>query len=116
MLRVQGDRIYHPIGIPVQLPEVQRQRVYHQEKEEMIKAKGAFADGTKFMLFGLSEGNIKLLKEGKPILVDLAEIGLPHMGKVFIVYGETEEAITKQFKEAGLLSLDDMVDKSRKGN
>lgn len=41
-----------------------------------------------FML-GLSEGNVEFLKLGRPIVVDLKEIG--GAGRVMIFYGETEE-------------------------
>ena len=39
---------------------------------------------------GLSECNLKKLKEGKPITVNMSEMGFPDM-KIMIFYGETEE-------------------------
>lgn len=45
--------------------------------------------------FGLSSGNIKKLKQGKPIAVDLAKMGGPDI-EVFIFHGETEATMTKQ--------------------
>lgn len=44
---------------------------------------------------GISDENVRYLKEGKPIAVDLAVMGGPDI-EVFIFYGETEEAMTKQ--------------------
>lgn len=45
--------------------------------------------------FGLSRRNIELLKQGKPLIVDLAEMGLPP-GKIMIFYGNTEAAMAKE--------------------
>jgi hypothetical protein len=53
------------------------------------------------VLFGLSEKNVQLLKEGKPIKIDMTELGLT--GKVLIFYGKTEEDMMSEFKKHGLL-------------
>jgi len=66
----------------------------------MIKAKGTI-NGTPIYLMGLSEQNIQLLKEGKPILFDGSEIGIS--GNVVIMYGETELHIQDELEKAGLL-------------
>jgi hypothetical protein len=50
----------------------------------MLKAKAGDT-----VLFGLSETNMVRLREGKPIKIDMSELGLP--GSVIIFYGETEE-------------------------
>lgn len=56
-----------------------------------------------FILFGLSERNIELLKEGKPISIDGDEIGFP--GKRFVImYGKDNEAIKAELIEVGFLS------------
>ena len=47
--------------------------------------------------FGLSGMNIKKLKEGKPMLIDLNEMG--GEGEVFIFYGSTERAMMKELKD-----------------
>lgn len=52
----------------------------------MIKAK--CNDGT--LIFGLSKENVSKLQEGKPILINLKDMGLEDR-KVIIMYGETEE-------------------------
>lgn len=56
----------------------------------MIKARS----GTS-LIFGLSEENIKLLKEGKPIHIDLREIGIAN-GNITIFYGPTEDIMETQ--------------------
>ena len=43
--------------------------------------------------FGLSEENIKKLKEGFPILVHLKELNLPSDDQILIFYGKTEAKI-----------------------
>jgi hypothetical protein len=60
----------------------------------MIKAK--LNDGT--VILGLSEENIKRLKEGQPIKFDGRPLGFP--GTVGIVYGETEIAILHDLQQA----------------
>lgn len=57
----------------------------------MIKAVATDKDGVKLFVFGLSDGNIERLREGKPILVELAPLG--GEGRVAIFWGETEEAM-----------------------
>lgn len=62
------------------------------------------------LCLGLSDENVRLLKEGRPILVNLDEMGIkishngrPYNGDIIIHHGETEEAILEQFKAAGLV-------------
>lgn len=66
----------------------------------MIKAK---LDSDKIIL-GLSEENVKRLKQDQPIRVQLSELGLK--GEVFIIYGKTELDMQKQLREVGLISKD----------
>lgn len=47
--------------------------------------------------FGLSERNIQLLKQGKPILIDLSELGGD--GNVTIFYGKTEQDMGREIAE-----------------
>ena len=54
------------------------------------------ADGPLVGL-GLSRNNIALLKEGRPIVVNLADLGLAP-GKVMIFYGKTESAMAKTMR------------------
>lgn len=63
----------------------------------MIKAAGTGADGKRVVIFGLSEGNVARLREGKPMVVDLVPLGLE--GTVLILYGETEEDIARELAQ-----------------
>ena len=56
----------------------------------MIKARAGNA-----LIFGLSEQNIKLLKQGMPIHIDLKEIGIAN-GSITIFYGPTEDIMETQ--------------------
>jgi hypothetical protein len=47
--------------------------------------------------FGLSEENIKRLKQGQPIQVDLAQMG--GIGNVLIFYGKTEMDMARDLAE-----------------
>ncbi len=67
----------------------------------MIKAL-CIKNGNPLFVFGLSETNIQLLKDGKPIVVDLTDLGCSG-GKVVITYGETEAHIVQELHKAGLL-------------
>jgi hypothetical protein len=49
-------------------------------------------------ILGLDAENVKRLKEGKPILVSLAELG--GSDDVFIMYGETLDDIKRELEEA----------------
>ncbi len=42
---------------------------------------------------GLSRGNMKKLMEGKPILVNLQDLGVTDPIEIFIHFGETEQAL-----------------------
>jgi len=54
----------------------------------------AGSDKETILGFGLSEENIKALKEGKPISIDLSEMGIKDT-RAMIFYGETEEDMKK---------------------
>lgn len=43
---------------------------------------------------GLSKDNIRLLREGRPIVVHLADLNLPP-GEVMLFYGDTEASLAK---------------------
>jgi len=59
----------------------------------MIKALLSTGDGEKVVLLGITPENMVRLMNDEPILVDLAELGLPAQ-KVVIVGGATPELIT----------------------
>lgn len=60
----------------------------------MLRARAS--DGT--FILGIDAENVKRLKEGKPILVSLAELG--GHDDVLIVYGETLQDIARELEEA----------------
>jgi hypothetical protein len=68
----------------------------------MIKAVGRTGLGRPLLILGLSGENVTRLMADEPISFDLAELGLPPM-RVVIVGGRTEDAITEQLAEHGLL-------------
>ncbi len=61
----------------------------------MIKFVGGDANNP-LLGFGLSFKNLKKLKQGMPILIDLKEMGL--VGKVLIFAGSTEKEMQAQLK------------------
>lgn len=69
-------------------------------------------DGKPILIFGLSELNVQKLKENKPISFDLDVLGLE--GTVIILYGETEESITQDLKDIGILPKDMPIPKVNK--
>ena len=48
--------------------------------------------------FGLSKANVKKLKKGQPISVNMDEMGFPGV-KVLIFYGETEEQMQRDMAD-----------------
>jgi len=57
-----------------------------------------------FYAFGLSQGNLNRLRQGKPILINLADI--KGKGHVLIFYGETEQDMLKELKDSGIVIHD----------
>jgi hypothetical protein len=55
----------------------------------------ASTNGKTLIGLGLSRMNLQKLKEGKPILVDLASLNLPYDAEVMIFYGKTEQTMAK---------------------
>ena len=56
---------------------------------------------------GLSKMNIRKLKEGKPILVEGAELGIEL--DIFVMYGNTEKEMVADLHKAGLIKDDTPV-------
>lgn len=67
----------------------------------MVKARSDQPDGVQVFMFGLSAGNMSLLLEGKPIKINLSEMGGPANIEVVILGGMTEERIVVSMKAAG---------------
>jgi len=64
----------------------------------MIKTKATvLMDGRKVYLLGLSEQDIIKLKAGKPLFLQLEELG--GEGEVCIMYGETEADIATELAD-----------------
>lgn len=63
----------------------------------MIKFTGE-RDGRRLVGFGISEGNIGKLREGKPIVVDLDEMIPGCKMEVLIFYGATEREMYEEIK------------------
>jgi hypothetical protein len=67
----------------------------------MIKARATTPLGLDLAILGLSAENVMRLTEGKPIKVNLSELGLPAI-EVVIAYGDTEDSIRGEFLAAGV--------------
>ena len=72
----------------------------------MIKARGRAGDGRPLVILGLSGESVTRLFADEPILLDLAELGLPPC-LVVIVGGKTEDTIRQELIRFGLLETDD---------
>jgi hypothetical protein len=69
----------------------------------MFKGKGQDGNGNDLWVFGLSDGNIRELKRGRPIKIDLAQCG--GRGTVIILYGRTDQLILEELTEAGMIRV-----------
>lgn len=67
----------------------------------MIKWAGKDKDGKPIFGFGLSEENIKRLKDDQPIVIKMAEVNRPELGTIYIIYGDTEQEILKALTPLG---------------
>jgi len=59
----------------------------------MIKAAAVDKRGRPIVIVGLSVKNMALLRQGRPIEVDLKEFGIAEGGTLVIMGGETEATI-----------------------
>lgn len=50
------------------------------------------------VILGITDKNMELLKQDKPIKLNLSDLGLPDR-TVYIVHGKDEQALYRQFKE-----------------
>lgn len=65
----------------------------------MLKALARGSDGRPMMILGLSRRNTELLLEGKPILVDTSNYGIPGGPHIVLLGGETEETIQAEMAQ-----------------
>lgn len=63
----------------------------------MVKATAYRPDGSSFIVLGLSRNNTEMLLMGKPIHVDLEQLGLK--GDILIMGGETESHIEAELAQ-----------------
>jgi hypothetical protein len=85
----------------------------------MVKVKGRLQDGRLIIFLGISERNVELLKQGRPIRVDLADMKVApdeSIGAIALFYGETEGAIVKQLQEGGVITAETIVHTIPKGS
>lgn len=68
----------------------------------MIKAQSS--DGT--FLIGLSRANCELLLEGKPIVLQVPQTGVPFRGRIVIMGGESEQSILQELLTHQLVADD----------
>lgn len=59
------------------------------------------------VVLGVDEENIKRLKEGKPIFIDLTSLGMT--GKVCIMYGETLKKVKEDLENATGIPIPDVI-------
>jgi hypothetical protein len=59
----------------------------------------AVKDGKLLIGLGLSEENIKRLRKGNPIVVDLADLGITFKAEVFIFTGKNEKTMKKDLEQ-----------------
>jgi len=59
------------------------------------------------VFLGLSAENLRLLQEGRLILVQMSELGFE--GRIVIFYGETEEQMLHELKTQGFISASTKV-------
>ena len=60
------------------------------------------ADGRPLIVIGLSSKNLDMLRARRPCLINMDELG--GKGEVAIMWGETEQAIWDEMKQAGMVS------------
>lgn len=66
---------------------------------------------SEILIIGLSKLNVARLLSGSPIFMNRKThgVGLPEGLEICIMYGETEEAMTKQMAEVGLITPDTQI-------
>lgn len=66
-------------------------------RDRVVKATAYRPDGSSFIVLGLSRNNTEMLLMGKPIHVDLEQLGLK--GDILIMGGETESHIEAELAQ-----------------
>jgi hypothetical protein len=53
----------------------------------------------KLLVLGLTEADVKQLKAGQLLAVDLGQLGLPWQGQVMLFYGKTDYDMRRQLPD-----------------
>jgi hypothetical protein len=67
----------------------------------MIRAVATKADGTKLLILGVDDENVKRLTSGQPIHVEGADVGIPGVD-VVVMHGHTMQAFSLRGPRAAL--------------
>jgi hypothetical protein len=67
----------------------------------MLKMTARTGDNRTLVVLGLDRENVRLLTEGKPIVADLAELGIPGV-IVSLMFGETQDAMLDELRGTGI--------------
>jgi hypothetical protein len=79
----------------------------------MLKAK---LSNSNTLVFGLSDKNMELLKEGKPIMFNLREMGLAEDANIIIFNGRTEASMATELEETlGKFEQHEKTEESKQG-
>ena len=78
----------------------------------MIKARATGSDGDDILIFGIDEDNIRELRKGRPLSINLTEMGLK--GKMVIFWGKDMGALQEIM--APFLSSDTEISDHRDGD
>lgn len=62
-------------------------------------------NGATVIGFGITEENVKRIKQGQPIYADLSELGIEGY-EVLIMYGTDQKDIERQLQEAKMIPKD----------
>jgi len=81
----------------------------------MIKFTARRENGRQIIGIGISAVNVERLKEGKPIHVNLEEMGLPWKAEILLMYGETEQAMADELSEAGMIGPETLLHDEKRG-
>jgi hypothetical protein len=69
----------------------------------MIKYQGEL-DGKPLVGIGLSDENLRRLKEGAPIHINLLEVNLPYNVTILLFAGPTEETMVERLRSVGAIT------------
>lgn len=69
----------------------------------MIKMRATGSDGHPVYVLGITDMNLEALRAGDPLVVQLSQLGAAG-GMFFICHGATEDALTDNLVQVGLLT------------